>query len=45
VFINTDQIAAVVIGQNTTEIQMVDGQPRWVKETPEEIAALAKASV
>ena len=45
VFINTDQIVAVVVGQNTTEIQMADGRPRWVKETPEEVAALAKASV
>lgn len=45
VFINTDQIVAVVIGQNTTEIQMADGRPRWVKETPEKIASLAKASV
>jgi hypothetical protein len=42
VFINPDQILAVASGQNTTEIQMADGRSRWVKETPEEVAALAK---
>jgi hypothetical protein len=44
VFINTDQIVAVTIGQNTTEVQMADGRPRWVKESPEEVVALAKAT-
>ena len=45
VFINTDQIVAVISGHCATEIQMVDGRPRWVKQTPEEVVALAKASV
>jgi hypothetical protein len=44
VFINTDQIVAVTAGQNTTEIQMTDGRARWIKENPEQIVALAKAS-
>ena len=43
VFINTEQIVAVT-GQSTTEIQMADGRTRWVKETPEEVAALVKAA-
>jgi len=42
VVVNTDQIVAIVAGQNVSELQMVDGRPRWVKETPDEIAALAK---
>ena len=45
VFVNTDQIVAVISGHRATEIQMVDGRPRWVKQTPEEVVALAKASV
>jgi hypothetical protein len=44
VFINTEQIVAVTTGQSTTEIQMADGRTRWVKETPEEVAALVKAA-
>jgi len=42
-FVNTDQIVAITAGQNTTEIQMADGRTRWVKETLEEVAALAKS--
>lgn len=42
VIVNTDQIVAIVAGQNTTEVQMADGHTRWVKETPDEVAALAK---
>jgi hypothetical protein len=45
VFVNTEQIVAVISGHRATEIQMVDGRPRWVKQTPEEVVALAKASV
>jgi len=41
-FINTDQILAVTACQSATEIQMADGRTRWVKESPEEVAALAK---
>jgi uncharacterized protein YlzI (FlbEa/FlbD family) len=43
IFINTDQIVTIHARQNTTEIQMTDGRPRWVKETPEEVASLAKS--
>ena len=42
-FVNTDQIVAVTAGQNTTEIAMTDGHTRWVKNTPDEVALLAKA--
>jgi len=42
IFINTDQILAVTAGQSATEIQMADGRTHWVKETPAEVAALAK---
>ena len=33
--VNTDQILAIIAGQNTTELQMTDGHTRWVKDTPE----------
>jgi hypothetical protein len=42
VIVNTDQIVAIAAGQSTTELQMVDGRIRWVKETLDEVAALAK---
>lgn len=42
VIVNTDQIAAIIAGQNTTELQMADGHPRWAKETHDEVAALVK---
>jgi hypothetical protein len=45
VFVNTDQIVTVGAGQNVTELQMADGRTRWVKDTPEEVVSLAKASV
>jgi hypothetical protein len=45
VFVNTDQIVTVGAGQNVTVLQMVDGRTRWVKDTPEEVVSLAKASV
>jgi len=45
VFVNTDQIVTVGAGQNVTELQMGDGRTRWVKDTPEELVSLAKASV
>ena len=41
--VNTDQIVAINPQQNTTEIQMTDAKPRWVKETADEIVALAKS--
>jgi hypothetical protein len=44
VFLNTEQIVALTAGQSTTEVQMADGRPRWVKETPEEVVAAVKAS-
>ena len=42
VIVNTDQIVATTAGQNTTDLQMADGQTRWVKETLDEVAELAK---
>jgi hypothetical protein len=42
--INTDQIVAITVGQNATELQMADARSRWVRDTPDEIALLAKAS-
>jgi hypothetical protein len=42
VIVNTDQIVAIAAGQRTTELQMADGRARWVKETLDEVAALAK---
>lgn len=43
-FVNTDQIAAISAGPNATEVQMVDGRTRWVKDTPDAVVSLAKAS-
>jgi hypothetical protein len=42
ILVNTDQIVAISDGQGATELQMSDGRTRWVKETLEEIAALAR---
>ena len=42
VIVNTDQIVAIAAGQRTTELQMADGRARWVKETLDEVATLAK---
>jgi len=44
VFVNTDQIVSVGTTQNVTEIHLVDGRIQWVKDTPEEVVALAKSS-
>jgi hypothetical protein len=44
VFINPDQIVAITVGQSATELQMADGRTRWVRDTPDEVASLAKAS-
>jgi hypothetical protein len=41
--INTDQIVAISTGVSATELQMADGHTRWAKETPDEVASLAKA--
>lgn len=43
-FINTDQIVEICAGQNTTEVQMVDGRTRWVKDTPDAVISLVKAA-
>ena len=43
-YANTDQIVAISAGQNTTELQMADGRTRWVKDTPDSVASLAKAT-
>jgi hypothetical protein len=45
VFVNTDQIVTIGVGQNVTELQTADGRIRWVKDTPEEVVSLAKATV
>jgi hypothetical protein len=42
--INTDQIVAIAAGHNATELQMADGRSRWVGDTPDEVALLAKNS-
>ena len=42
VIVTTDQIVAIIAGPNTTELQMADGRTRWVKETPGEVAELAR---
>jgi hypothetical protein len=44
IFINTDQIVAINTGPNATELQMADGRSRWVRDTPDEVASLAKAA-
>ena len=44
VIVNVDQIVAITVGQTVTELQMADGHTRWVKETPDEVVTLTKAS-
>jgi hypothetical protein len=44
VFVNTDQIVSISAGQNVTEVHLVDGRTQWVKDTPEQVVALAKSS-
>jgi hypothetical protein len=44
VFVNTDQIVSVGTGQTVTEIRLVDGRIQWIKESPEEVVALAKST-
>jgi hypothetical protein len=41
-FVNIDQILAISVGEAATEIQMSDGRTRWVKESPDELADMAK---
>ncbi|MGB7284925.1 MAG: hypothetical protein WBE13_21875 [Candidatus Acidiferrum sp.] len=43
-FVNTDQIVAISAGPSATELQMADGRTRWVKDTPDQVVALAKSS-
>jgi uncharacterized protein YlzI (FlbEa/FlbD family) len=43
-FVNTDQIAAISAGPNATEVQMVDGRTRWVKDAPDAVVSLVKAA-
>jgi hypothetical protein len=43
-FVNADLIVAISAGQHAIELQMADGRTRWVKNTPEEVVSLAKAS-
>jgi len=37
--INPDQIVAIIVFNNVTEIHTVDGKAQWVKETPDEVAS------
>lgn len=43
-FVNTDQIIAISAGLSATELQMTDGRTRWVKDTPDAVVVMAKAS-
>jgi hypothetical protein len=43
-FVNTDQIIAITAGKDATELQMADGRPRWVKDTPDEVANLSRSA-
>jgi len=40
--VNTDQIVSITAGQSATELEMADGHTRWVRDTPDEVALLAK---
>jgi hypothetical protein len=42
IFLNTDQIVAVSMGDAATEVQMSDGHTHWVKESPDEVVSLAQ---
>jgi len=42
--INTDQIVAITVGPNATELQMADGRTRWASDTPDEIVSLTKTA-
>ena len=44
-YVNTDQIVAINAGQNATEVQMANGRTRWIKNTPDDVVAIVKASV
>lgn len=43
-FVNTDQIVSISAEQNVTEIHLTDGHSQYVKNTPEEVVALAKST-
>jgi hypothetical protein len=42
VFVSTDQIVSISAEQNVTEIHLTDARSQYVKDTPEEVVALAK---
>jgi hypothetical protein len=44
VFVNTHQILTIWLDKTATEIQMSDGRPRRVKNSPDEVVALAQKS-
>jgi hypothetical protein len=44
IYLNADQIVAISSGLNATEVQMTDGHTRWVKDIPDAVVSLAKAS-
>ena len=43
-FANTDQIVAISSGANATQVQMADGNIRWVKDTPDAVVLLTTTS-
>jgi len=43
-FVNTDQIATISAGPSGTELQMGDGNTRWVKDALDAVVALIKAA-
>ena len=44
IVVNTDQIVVITTGKNATELQMVDGRTRWVRDSFDEILSLTKAA-
>jgi hypothetical protein len=42
-FVNTDQIIAISMGQNSTELQMSDEHTFWAKDKIGQVVAVAKA--
>jgi hypothetical protein len=42
VFINTDHIVAVTTGPSATEVQTADTRTHWVRETPDQVAAMMR---
>ena len=41
-FVNSDHIAAITSTPGSTELELVNGRTRWVKDSPEDIVSLIK---